>query len=215
MKPILKGVARGFALIIVAIPWLMCWLGARLFGPVASFTGWSQAFSLLPGLTGVYLRRAFYGLTLPRCEPDVCITFGSVISHPTARFGRRVYVGAFCTLGDIVLEDDVLIGSHVSIANGGAQHGIDSLDLPVREQPGIWPTVTIGRDTWIGDRAVVLADVGQHCVIGAGAVVTKPIPDFAIAVGVPARVIRYRGDRRSSEVSETNSTEEICAVSPE
>jgi acetyltransferase-like isoleucine patch superfamily enzyme len=52
--------------------------------------------------------------------------------------------------------------------------------------------VTVGQDTWIGDRALVLADVGQHCVIGAGAVVTKPIPDYAIAVGVPAKVVRFR-----------------------
>ena len=57
---------------------------------------------------------------------------------------------------------------------------------------GVWPRVTIGRDTWIGDRAIVQADVGKHCVIGAGAVVTKPIPDLAVAVGVPARVVRYR-----------------------
>jgi acetyltransferase-like isoleucine patch superfamily enzyme len=39
---------------------------------------------------------------------------------------------------------------------------------------------------------VVLADVGRHCVIGAGSVVTKPVPDYAVAVGVPARVVRYR-----------------------
>jgi acetyltransferase-like isoleucine patch superfamily enzyme len=39
---------------------------------------------------------------------------------------------------------------------------------------------------------VILADIGKHCVIGAGSVVTKPIPDYAIAVGVPARVIRSR-----------------------
>ena len=57
---------------------------------------------------------------------------------------------------------------------------------------GVWPRITIGRDTWIGDRAVVLADVGSHCVIGAGSVVTRPIPDYAIAVGVPAQVVRYR-----------------------
>jgi hypothetical protein len=43
-----------------------------------------------------------------------------------------------------------------------------------------------------GDRAVVMADVGRHCVIGAGSVVTRPIPDYAVAVGVPARVVRYR-----------------------
>ena len=50
----------------------------------------------------------------------------------------------------------------------------------------------IGEGTWVGSAAVVLADVGRHCVIGAGAVVTVPIPDYAIAAGVPARVIRSR-----------------------
>jgi acetyltransferase-like isoleucine patch superfamily enzyme len=90
------------------------------------------------------------------------------------------------------LEDDVLLGSHVSITNGGAQHSIERLDIPIREQLGTWPRVTIGEDTWIGDRAVVMAHVGRHCVIGAGSVVTTPIPDYAIAVGVPARVVRFR-----------------------
>jgi len=146
----------------------------------------------VPGLVGVYLRRAFYRLVLPRCAADCWLGFGTVFSHPTARVGRRVYVGVGCCLGDVTLEDDVLLGSHVSVINGGRQHGIERLDVPIREQPGEWPHVTVGRDTWVGDRAVVLADVGQHCVVGAGALVTKPLPDYAIAVGVPARVVRYR-----------------------
>jgi acetyltransferase-like isoleucine patch superfamily enzyme len=62
--------------------------------------------------------------------------------------------------------------------------------------------VTIGCDSWIGDRSIVLADVGQHCVIGAGSVVPKPIPDYAIAVGNPARVIRFRNhDHESSPIA--------------
>lgn len=180
---------------LVVLPAAVCyWVGARLLGANKAFAGWSQAVSLVPGLTGVYLRRAFYRWVLPRCEEDVCISFGTIVSHPTACFGRSVYVGAFCCLGDVTLEDDVLVASHVSIANGTKQHGIDRLDIPVREQPGQWPHITIGQDSWIGDRAVVLADVGKHCVIGAAAVVTKPIPDYAIAVGNPARVLRYRGE---------------------
>ena len=67
------------------------------------------------------------------------------------------------------------------------------MDVPVREQPGVFEPITIGEDSWIGERAVVSADVGKHCVVGAGAVVTKPVPDYAIVVGVPAKVI---GDRR-------------------
>ena len=91
------------------------------------------------------------------------------------------------------------MGSQVSIVNGANQHGIDRLDTPIREQPGQWPRVTIGSDSWIGDRAVVMADVGRHCVVGAGAVVTKPVPDRAIVVGNPARVLKYRGEEAGTE----------------
>jgi acetyltransferase-like isoleucine patch superfamily enzyme len=147
---------------------------------------------LIPGLTGEYVRRAFYRFVFPQCSNGATINFGTVFSHPTCSIGRNAYVGVFCCLGEVTLEDDVLIGSHVSIMNGSAQHGIDRLDIPIREQPGRWPHITIGRDTWIGDRAVIMANVGCHCVIGAGSVVTKPIPDYAIAVGNPARIVRMR-----------------------
>jgi virginiamycin A acetyltransferase len=198
MKPMLKSLANGVALLLV----LPCFLAYRLaglaLGPARAFPGWSQAFSLVPGLTGVYLRRAFYRLILPRSAGDCCLSFGTVFSHPTAEVGRGVYVGVYCCLGDVTLADDVLLGSHVSVMNGGAQHGIGRLDVPIREQPGVWTRVTVGRDSWVGDRAVVLADVGQHCVIGAGSVVTRPVPDYAIAAGSPAKVLRYR-DRPGGE----------------
>ena len=192
MKTMLKAVADATALLLVLPFALLYWIGRATLGADKAFPGWSQAFALIPGLTGVYLRRAFYRLALSRCEPGCCTSFGTVISHATAEIGKDVYVGLFCSIGDVTLEDDVLVSSHVSITNGGAQHGIDRLDIPVREQPGTWSRVTIGRDSWIGEHATVMADVGKHCVIGAGSVVTRPIPDYAIAVGAPARVIRYR-----------------------
>src|SRR5436305_1746670 len=192
MNNILKTLADALALMLVLPAFLLYLLGALTAGRERSFPGWSQAFSLLPGTTGVYLRRAFYRLVLPRCASGSWIGFGTVFSHPTASVGRNVYIGINCCLGDVTLEDDVLLGSHVSVMNGGSQHGIERLDVPIREQPGTWVRVTIGQDSWIGDRAVVLADIGHHCVIGAGSVVTKPSPDYAIAVGSPARVLRYR-----------------------
>src|SRR5262249_3269050 len=139
MKALLKAIAEGTATVLV-LPALLLYLAGRaLLGAEKAFPGWSQAFSLVPGLTGVYLRRAFYRLVLPRCGAGCCLSFGTVFSHPTAEVGRLAYVGVFCCLGDVTLEDDVLIGSHVSIANGGAQHGTDRLDVPIREQPGQWP----------------------------------------------------------------------------
>jgi acetyltransferase-like isoleucine patch superfamily enzyme len=192
LKAVGKALADAAAVVLVG-PAVLCYrLGALLLGPEKAFPGWSQAFSLIPGLTGVFLRRAFYRWALAACGNGACLSFGTLFSHPTARVGRNVYVGPFGTLGDVTLEDDVLLGAHVSIMNGSAQHGIDRLDVPIREQPGVWPRVTIGRDSWIGDRAIIMADIGKQCVIGAGAVVTKPIPDCAIAVGSPAKVVRFR-----------------------
>jgi acetyltransferase-like isoleucine patch superfamily enzyme len=199
MKALLKALANGVAMVLV-LPAVACYrLGGLILGVQKAFPGWSQAFSLVPGLTGVFLRRAFYRLVFPRCGADSCISFGTLFSHPTAEIGRNVYVGPFCSLGDVTLEDDVLLGSHVSVMNGKGQHGIDRLDVPIREQPGVFPRVTIGGDSWVGDRALILADVGKHCVIGAGSVVTHPIPDYAIAVGAPARVVRWRNTANANQ----------------
>jgi acetyltransferase-like isoleucine patch superfamily enzyme len=207
MKRALKALANGLALILVLPAAGLYGLGCLTLGPGKVFLGWSQAFSLFPGVMGAYLRRAFYKMVLPRCGDDSFLSFGTIFAHPKAEVGRCVYVGSGCYIGDVTLEDDVLLGSGVSIMNGSAQHGIDRLDVPIREQPGVWPRVTIGTDTWIGDRAIVMADVGKHCVIGAGSVVTKPIPDYAIALGTPARVVRFRGNGENSP-SRAESVEE-------
>ena len=198
MKTILKTLIDLIAKALMLPAAMLCRLGIAVLGADKAFPGWSQLVSLIPGLTGVYLRRAFYKLVLPTCGDGVCLTFGSLISHPSARIGRDVYVGAYCSLGAVDIGDDVLIASHVSIMNGSSQHGISRLDVPIREQPGTFERVSIGLDSWIGERSTICANIGKHCVIGAGAVVTKPIPDFAIAVGVPARVVRYRQDQVSN-----------------
>jgi len=198
MKSCCKVTANFLALLVVLPVAALYAIEARVLGAERSFAGWSQAMALAPGLLGEYLRRAFYRLVLSGCGRDAVIGFGTIISHPTARIGSRVYVGAYCCLGDVTLEDNVLLASGVSVANGAAQHGIERLDVPIRDQPGSLPRVTIGEDTWIGERATVLADVGRHCVIGAGAVVAEPIADYAIAVGVPAKVVRYRNSSQGT-----------------
>ncbi|MCI0463978.1 MAG: acyltransferase [Gemmataceae bacterium] len=213
MKKLVKGICDGLALLLVLPPALLYGLGCLVLGPRRAFPGWSQALSLLPGFIGVYLRRAFYRLVLPRCGADSCISFGTIFSHPTVEIGRTVYVGAFCCIGDVTLEDDVLIASHVSITNGSAQHGTERLDIPIREQPGSYPRITIGRDSWIGDRAVIMADVGKHCIVGAGSVVTKPLPDYAVAVGVPARVVRYRNEQPADP--EAAPEADVSSISPQ
>ena len=150
MKSLIKHCVEFTALLIVLPAYGLYQVGAAVAGPDKAFPGWSETFSLIPGLTGQYLRRAFYSLTLERCDANTCLSFGAIFSHATASVGANVYVGSYCTLGAITLENDVLIASHASIMNGTRQHGIDRIDIPIRDQPGTFTPVTIGEGSWIG-----------------------------------------------------------------
>jgi acetyltransferase-like isoleucine patch superfamily enzyme len=197
MKAVMKAAANSacsIAILPIACGWLLLrFLTRRELG----FTTLTQAMSLIPGRSGVYLRRAMYRWCLPQIGEDCQIGFGTLLTSSKTRFGNRVYVGPYCMLGTVTIESDVLIASHVSIINGGHQHGGDQIDVPMRDQPGEFPNVTIGEGAWLGERSMVMCDVGRHCIIGAGAVVTKPLPDYAVAVGIPARIVRFRDDLRA------------------
>lgn len=202
MKHLAKTFLRILSLLLVLPLVLLYRLHALLAGDEA-FAGWSQLMSLLPGKLGIYLRHAFYRCSLQRCDEDASIGFGTLFSSASASVGRTAYLGNFCSVGAVEIGDDVLIASHVSIMNGCRQHGTASLEIPIREQAGIYEPIVIGRDTWIGERATIAASIGKHCVIGAGALVLSPIPDYAIAVGVPARVIRDRREAKHDSVPQT------------
>ena len=169
-------------------------LQAIVIGRSRVFPGWSQMLSLIPGLTGVHLRNAFFRLTMNQCSVESHIGFGTVFSGADVSVGSGVYIGHYCSIGEVTIEKNVLIASHVSIMNGCHQHGTARLDVPILEQAGHNEAVTIGEDTWLGERAIVAANVGKHCIIGAGSLVLHPVPDYCVAVGVPARILR---DRRS------------------
>ncbi|GHU75065.1 hypothetical protein AGMMS49992_18270 [Clostridia bacterium] len=73
-------------------------------------------------------------------------------------------------------------------------HSFNNINIPIYQQPSIRKGVNIGSDCWIGGNTTILdgVTIGEGCVVSAGAVVNHDIPPYAIAVGVPARVIRYR-----------------------
>lgn len=107
-------------------------------------------------------------------------------------------VGAFCSFAEgaaVVGNHDVYISSHEFLSFNGnwEKHPgyIPGLEVA---RPRYTEKTVIGNDVWIGRNATIIAGVkiGNGVIIGAGAVVTKDIPDYAIAVGVPAKVIRYR-----------------------
>jgi len=217
MKRFAKKLIRLICAVSVLPAVLIYRLQASLVGPDRIFCGWSQLFSLLPGLTGIHLRHAFFRATIRECREDACISFGTIFSHPDVAIGKTVYIGNYCSIGNVTIEDDVLIASHVSIMNGCRQHGTERLDIPLREQPGHYEPVTIGCDSWIGERATVAASIGRHCIIGAGSLVLSPIPDYSVAVGVPARVIRDRRDVavRSTGENALRSLDSVLAACQE
>jgi carbonic anhydrase/acetyltransferase-like protein (isoleucine patch superfamily) len=119
-----------------------------------------------------------------------------------------VQVGADCTLnpftevrGVVRIGDGVRIGAHTSIL--GFNHST-STEEPIHAQPLVFAGIDIGDDVWIGSHVVILdgVTIGSHCIIGAGSVVTKDMPDWSVVVGNPARRVR---DRRTGAGDETTA----------
>lgn len=192
MRASIKAAARAVATIAI-LPQLASFkIRAALIGDNRALVGSSQMLSLVPGLAGQYLRRAFLARVLRGgCASSAAIEFGTLFSQIDARIDENVYIGPRCHLGHVHLERDVLLAAGVHVPSGPHTHGMD-VSAPMHDQPGSLRVVRIGAGSWIGSNAVVLADVGQHTIVGAGAVVTHPLPDHVIAAGVPARVVKRR-----------------------
>jgi virginiamycin A acetyltransferase len=189
----LKRAAGAVARIIVFPSAMSFSVRSWVLGRDRALEGSTQAWGLVPGIVGSYLRRAFLSYALPSCASSATIEFGVLFSSASARIGERVYIGPRCHLGWVEVEHDVLLAAGVHVPSGPHTHGTSELSVPIREQPGQKGRVRIGAGAWIGSGAIVLADVGRDTIVGAGAVVTRPLPDRVIAGGVPARVIRQRG----------------------
>jgi acetyltransferase-like isoleucine patch superfamily enzyme len=192
LREIVKALARALAL-LAAAPFLVSyWLRAPILGADRALEGSSQALAPLPGLLGQYIRRAFLSRVLAHCHSTATVCYGTIFSRAGARLDENVYVGPGCHVGLVHLERDVLVGAGVHLPSGPGTHGTDDLTRPIREQEGHAQMVRIGRGAWVGSAAVVLADVGHDTVVGAGSVVTRPLPPLVIAAGVPAKTLKTR-----------------------
>ena len=112
----------------------------------------------------------------------------------------RLTIGDRCAIGNfnhiyatrsVVLHNDVLTADKVYISDN--LHGYEDIGTPIWAQPIMQNgEVEIGEGSWLGENVCVLgAKIGKHCVIGANSVVTKDIPDYSVAVGAPAKVIKH------------------------
>ena len=152
----------------------------------------SEAISLIPLRFGEQVRYEFYRRRLAGCGRDVTIGFGTIVSYPDVTMGNEVWIDSFCNIGHADLLDHVLVARNCHIVSGSAGHPFDRTDMPIIHQQGVSGRVHVGPDVWLGSGAIVLANIGTGCVVGAGSVVVRDVPDWAVAAGVPARVLRSR-----------------------
>ena len=168
----------------------------RLFALIdpseATFQAFSQFVSLIPGRTGVFLRAAFYSLVFTDTSDETSIGFMTVFSHADTTLERGVYIGAQCNIGKCSIGEGTLLGSGVHILSGSRQHNFSDTDTPIQEQGGVFEKIRIGRDCWLGNTCVVMAELGDQSIVAAGSVVIKPVAEGDIVAGNPAKKIRSR-----------------------
>ena len=178
--------------LVVVTPRLLSYSVAKMLLGDRAFLAASESIARIPGMRGVYCRQAFYRQTLHACGQDCSLGWMSTFSMPQASIADQVYIGRRCSIGYASLGAKVMLADGVQILSGGHEHGVgDAAEGEThQDQAQTFEHLEIGEGAWIGTNAVIMADVGAHAIVGAGAVVTKPIPPHCVAAGVPARVIK-------------------------
>jgi maltose O-acetyltransferase len=155
------------------------------------FRGWIYLLAFVTG--GNFVRKA----RLKQVGTNVKISPTAFFKYPEhITIGNNTFINHLCSVwaapgGSITIGNDVLFGPGTAVI--ASNHGTAAGQL-IREQEGIDAPIVIGNDVWLGANVVVTAGVtiGDGCVVGACAVVTKDLPAASICVGVPARPIGTR-----------------------
>jgi acetyltransferase-like isoleucine patch superfamily enzyme len=124
--------------------------------------------------------------------------------------GQHVYIGKNCFLTKVEIGNYSSIANNVSIGIG--EHDLNKISTNSLFYDDVYNELTqkqciIGHDVWIGVDSIILRDVviGNGAVIGANSVVTKSIPPYAVAVGSPAKIIKYRfDDKKIKQIEQSN-----------
>jgi acetyltransferase-like isoleucine patch superfamily enzyme len=129
---------------------------------------------------------------------NVIIGRNSVISSKNGniQIGKNTNIAMNCFIQsakDVFIGENVLFAAYCYVIGGG-DHRTDRTDIPIISQGQVVRGITIRDNCWIGAGVNVQdgATIGRDSIIGSGAVVTKDIPDYSIAVGIPAAVVKKR-----------------------
>lgn len=191
MRATIKLILNVLALVLMAPLGIPCALEKLLLPQCETlYIIGAQLVSLLPGLPGSYLRKAFYWYTLDACSLECFIGFGTFFTHRSALIERGVYIGRCALLGSVNLREGCLIGSKSSILSGGKLHEDDGQGGWTPFDASKMQRVEIGRKAWIGEGAILMASVAEGSMVSAGAVVSAAVPAHVMVAGNPARFVR-------------------------
>ncbi|WP_144821929.1 acyltransferase [Marinobacter piscensis] len=193
MRKLIKKIIKKIFLLLVMPIYVLYRFLSFLSSPDGTFQSFSQGLSLIPGRTGAYTRAAFYRLACPNTSDDILIGFLTVLSHRDTTIHQGVYIGPQSNIGKCLIEKNTLLGSGVHILSGKQQHNFNDLSKPIQDQGGTFTKIRVGEDCWIGNNAVVMADVNNRSIVAAASVVTRPIETSgAIWAGNPVTRINSR-----------------------
>lgn len=192
MRSQIKSLFFAIAALAVAPVTLSFFILALLIPRDRLVPGFSQFLSLFPGKVGAYLRAGFYRFAFVQCSPDAFIAFATLFSQHNTMIGSGCYIGPQCNIGKCKIGKNTLLGSGVHIMSGKEQHRFSEPNVPIKDQGGVFTQVSIGENCWVGNGALVMANLGDGSVVAAGAVVIDDVPSNAIVAGNPAKIIKYR-----------------------
>ena len=159
----------------------------------------SEALSVVPFSFGWKFRNAVYRRILSSCGDDAVLHCGVILEDERTKIGRNVWVSVGTYIGYADIQDSVLVGPHAVLLAGGRPHRFDRLDIPIKDQGNLpKKPLLIGTGAWIGAHATVMADIGDHAIVGAGAVVTREVPAYAVVAGNPAKVLYMRNQNATT-----------------
>lgn len=153
------------------------------------YCGCAEILALFPTSLGNYFRKAFYWAVCTAISPDAQFNFMSLLAHRENTIRAGVVIGAYTTIGYADIGENVLFGSKISIISGKYQHGKPSERASGGDLTEENVVLKIGKNTWLGQDAVILANIGENCTVAAGSVVFKDVPDNTTVMGNPARKV--------------------------
>lgn len=161
--------------------WLLGVETERVFGACKEF------LAIIPTPIGNFARQAYYWGSCQGVARFTSINFGSMIAHRRAIIADGVVIGSFSIIGSVRIGRNALIAPKVSILSGKYPHGRPEERTAYGKGAMFFEMIAIGENCFIGQGAIVLANVGQGCTIAAGSVVNRDVPDGATVMGNPAR----------------------------